>query len=451
MRVSRVAYLSMHTSPLLQPGVGDAGGMNVYVDELARAMTARGIQVDVFTRRHARNQAPVVHVDGSYTVHHIDAGPYGAVPVAERAPYVAEFAEGVMARFEDGVPDIVHSHYWLSGWAGIVIKRRLGIPLAHSFHTLGRVKDLAKRGDDPPEPLLRIAAELEVIRAADCLIAATPLEAEDLMLYYRADPARICTSPPGVDHGLFHPGDSERARDRLGLPKRDPIVLYAGRIQPLKGVDVALEAVALLTQEIQDLRFCVVGGPSGRSGTRELARLRRRAGELGLEETVYFHPPRAPPGAGRLLPGGRRVGAAVPKRILRVGGGRSTGERVAGDRLSGGRPDPCGRRRQIRPVDRRLGTVRLRSRPPQGADRSGTGREYGPGRHRMVGAVLLGCNRLPVRRALPGCAPRFSVMRRTRVEGSTGRRVRGPSPQGRRVPVDGILWKSGRRWGKPLG
>lgn len=291
MRVSRVAYLSMHTSPLLQPGVGDAGGMNVYVDELARAMTARGIQVDVFTRRHARNQAPVVHVDGSYTVHHIDAGPYGAVPVAERAPYVAEFAEGVMARFEDGVPDIVHSHYWLSGWAGIVIKRRLGIPLAHSFHTLGRVKDLAKRGDDPPEPLLRIAAELEVIRAADCLIAATPLEAEDLMLYYRADPARICTSPPGVDHGLFHPGDSERARDRLGLPKRDPIVLYAGRIQPLKGVDVALEAVALLTQEIQDLRFCVVGGPSGRSGTRELARLRRRAGELGLEETVYFHPP----------------------------------------------------------------------------------------------------------------------------------------------------------------
>ncbi len=290
--ISRVAYLSMHTSPLLQPGVGDAGGMNVYIDELSRTMAQRGVEVDVFTRRHDAGLDDTIEVGPGYRVHHIDAGPAHPVPIKRLARYVRDYAEGVITRLEDDStkPDIVHSHYWLSGWAGLMVKRQLEVPLANSFHTLGRVKDLTRRHDEPPESLLRIAAEHEVIEGSDCVVASTPLEAEDLMDHYGADPTRLCTSPPGVDHSVFRPGDRAEARRQLGLTD-EPTILFVGRIQPLKGVDVAVDALSLIRREVSDVRLVIVGGPSGPAGLDEVEALRRRIEGLGISEAVDMRAP----------------------------------------------------------------------------------------------------------------------------------------------------------------
>lgn len=274
--IRRVAYLSMHTSPLLQPGVGDAGGMNVYVDELSRTMAERGIEVDVYTRRDRSHLPEVVPVRPGYRVHHVDAGPPEPVPIRRLARHVEQFAERVESRFDSDPPQIIHSHYWLSGWAALAIKRRRGIPIANSFHTLGRVKDLNRRADEPPESLLRIAAEHEVIEGADCVVASTPYEAEDLMVHYRADPTRLCVSPPGVNHLVFAPGSQQEARERLELADR-PTVLFVGRIQAAKGVDVAVAAFELLRGRIPDVQLVVVGGPSGAGGATEMERMRKRA------------------------------------------------------------------------------------------------------------------------------------------------------------------------------
>jgi D-inositol-3-phosphate glycosyltransferase len=290
--ISRVAYLSMHTSPLLQPGFGNAGGMNVYIDELSRTMAKRGIEVDVFTRRHDPQLDAVVEVGPGYRVHHIDAGPPKALPMALLSRHVQAYADEVIASIlrESTKPDIIHSHYWLSGWSGLIVKRSLGVPLANSFHTLGRVKDLTRRHDDPPESLLRIAAEHEVIEGSDCVVASTPAEAEDLMDHYGADPKRLCTSPPGVDHGVFHPGDMAAARERLSLGD-EPILLFVGRIQPLKGVDVAVEALALVRRSIPGARLLVIGGPSGPAGPGEMRSIRARIARLGLGSAVTMLPP----------------------------------------------------------------------------------------------------------------------------------------------------------------
>ena len=272
--IERVAYMSMHTSPLLVPGRGDAGGMNVYIDELSATMVGRGVGVDVFTRRTDPAVPAVVENDAGYRVIHIDAGPAEPLSTADQSGLVGEFAAAAVSWAEAaGVSyDLVHSHYWLSGWAGILVKRELDIPLANSFHTLGRVKDAARRADQPPESLLRIAAEHEVIALSDCVIASTPFEAEDLMLHYGADPGRLCTSPPGIDHDRFCPGDRTAARERLGLHDQ-PTVLFVGRIQPLKGLDVAIDAFDRVHRAVPIARMVVVGGPSGEEGAAEVGRL----------------------------------------------------------------------------------------------------------------------------------------------------------------------------------
>jgi D-inositol-3-phosphate glycosyltransferase len=290
--IQRVAYLSMHTSPLLQPGFGDAGGMNVYIDELSRTMAERGVEVDVFTRREDRHLDSVVQVGPGYRVHHIDAGPPHRLPVARLARYVRDFAEGAIAsiRAESAKPDIIHSHYWLSGWAGLIVKRSLDVPLANSFHTLGRVKDLTRRHDEPPESLLRIAAEHEVIDGSDCVVASTPFEAEDLMGHYGADPARLCVSPPGVDHSIFSPGDREAARRRLGWGE-GRVMLFVGRIQPLKGVDVAVDTLAEVRRHLPDTRLVIIGGPSGPSGADEVRGIHTRISARGLSGAVEMIPP----------------------------------------------------------------------------------------------------------------------------------------------------------------
>lgn len=286
--IERVAYLSMHTSPLLQPGTGDAGGLNVYVDELARTMAGRGVEVDVYTRRSNHAQLDHVDVAERYRVHHILAGPPQPMPVSELRSRIGLFAEGVLNELRHGpLPDVLHSHYWVSGWAGVLIKEALGTPLANSFHTLGRIKDISRRSDEALSSPTRTMTEEEVIARSDCVIAATPYEFDDLLDHYGASPERLCTSPPGIDHDIFKPGDKESARTALGLPP-GPIILFAGRIQALKGLDVAVGALAHMNHEAQ---LVIVGGPSGTAGAAEVAHLLALAEGLGVEGRVHMIAP----------------------------------------------------------------------------------------------------------------------------------------------------------------
>ncbi len=187
--------------------------------------------------------------------------------------------------------DVVHSHYWLSGWAGLLVKRALGVPLANSFHTLGRIKEVNRRRGEPHESLLRISTEHEVIAGSNCVIASTPIEADDLVEHYGADPARLCVTHPGVDHRIFSPGDRSEARSALGVADH-PTVLFVGRLQPLKGLDVAVEAFSLIRREVPAARLLIVGGPSGPSGRAEVDRTKARIAALDLGGAVRFIEPR---------------------------------------------------------------------------------------------------------------------------------------------------------------
>jgi len=280
--IGRVAFLSIHSSPLAVPGTGDAGGMNVYVDSLARTLAGRGVRVDVFTRRVDGAAPDETEVAPGYCVVQVDAAG------VDRADLVGSFAEGVAKWIvgHDATPDLVHSHYWLSGWAGVLLQEVLSVPLAISFHTLGRVKEATRAPGEPRESLVRIAAETEVVARAGCVVASTPAEAADLIEHYQANPERICVSPPGVDHTVFRPGSKERARARLGL-EAGPLVAFVGRIQPLKGIDVAVKAIARL----DGVRLLVVGGPSGPAGESELLHLESMAASLAPGR-VSFLPPR---------------------------------------------------------------------------------------------------------------------------------------------------------------
>jgi D-inositol-3-phosphate glycosyltransferase len=288
--IERVAFLSLHSCPLQQPGQGNAGGMNVYLRDLGAAMAASGIEVVAFTRRSDTPTPEVVEVVPGYRVVHIDAGPAATMPIRDLYGLVGEFAEGTLAWIDHSGEkfDVIHSHYWLSGWAGVLLKEKLNLPLANSFHTLGRVKDLTRRADQQTSEIIRTMTEEEVIARSDCVVAATPFEFEDLIEHYGADPERLCTSPPGIRHDVFHPGDKEAARMWTGLGQ-GPTVLYAGRIQPLKGVDVAIEAIAMMRTD--HAHFVVIGGPSGNDGPAEMTRLINLARELGVADRVSFIPP----------------------------------------------------------------------------------------------------------------------------------------------------------------
>jgi D-inositol-3-phosphate glycosyltransferase len=277
--IDRVALVSIHTSPLDRPGSGDAGGMNVYVDALARTLARRGVRVDVFTRGEARTTtvAPGYDVVG-----------LPALGV-DRADTVRSFVEGIVkwAAEAEAAYDVVHSHYWLSGWAGVLLRDQLDVPLAISFHTLGRVREATRTPGEPRESLVRIAAEGEVVARAECMVASTPADAADLIEHYQAAPERICVSPPGVDHAVFTPGDRSTARAAFGLGP-GPVVGYVGRIQERKGIDVAIAAVA----RIPGCRLLVVGGPSGPTGRGDFKSLRRLADDLAPGR-VLFHGPMA--------------------------------------------------------------------------------------------------------------------------------------------------------------
>mgnify|MGYP001816584547 CR=1 FL=1 len=294
--ITSVAYVSMHTSPLRLPGSGDAGGMNVYLDRLARTMVGRNVDVTVFTRRSDPDNPQVVEVEPGYRVVSLDAGAVERLPISNLMPLARGFASSVVDWIDarDGEFDLVHSHYWLSGRTGVRVKDHLDIPLANSFHTLGRVKDAARASNEPASDPERLLTEEQVIAQSDCVIASTPFEFDDLLEHYAASPERLCVSPPGVDHAIFRPGSRVEARERLGFGD-ERIVLYVGRIQPHKGTSVAVEAFARMLEGLSvgadHAVLHIVGGASGPEGEDETARCRERVVAHGIEDHVRFFDP----------------------------------------------------------------------------------------------------------------------------------------------------------------
>ena len=280
-----LAVLSLHSSPLAQPGTGDSGGMNVYVRELVSALAQAGVDCRAYVRRWRDDLPDEVAVEPGFRVVHVSAGPCD-LPKEELPGVVDTWTEGVLDHITaTGGVDAIHANYWLSGLAGHAIKHRLDLPLVSTFHTLARVK--ADTGDS--EPQRRIDAESEVIACSDAILASCSAEAAQLEQFYGARPERIEIVPPGVDHAFFSPGDQRGARTALDLPPDRPVLLFVGRIQPLKGLDVAVTALAALPH--RDAVLVAVGGPSGPSGEVELARVHELARELGVEDRVRYVPP----------------------------------------------------------------------------------------------------------------------------------------------------------------
>lgn len=295
--VSRVAMISVHTSPLDQPGTGDAGGLNVYVVETAKRLGARGIEVEIFTRRTSAAVAEKVCLAPNVTVRHIDAGPYEGLAKEDLPSQLCAFAAGVMrivATSPEGHYDLVHSHYWLSGQVGWLAADRWNVPLVHTMHTTAKVKNLALADGDTPEPPVRIIGEEQVVQIASWLVANTDTEARELVELYDADPARVRVVSPGVDLDVLNPGDKAAARRAVGLPEDGKVIVFVGRIQPLKAPDVLVRAVAHILQGSPDLRdeltVAILGGPSG-TGLDKPRALQALARELGIADVVQFVPP----------------------------------------------------------------------------------------------------------------------------------------------------------------
>ncbi len=296
--IRRVAMLSVHTSPLDQPGTGDAGGMNVYIVELSRQLAELGVEVEIFTRATSGGLAPTAELAPGVRVRHVDAGPYEGLSKEELPAQLCAFTHGVMQIWAGNPPgyfDLVHSHYWLSGHVGWLAAERWGVPLVHAMHTMAKVKNASLAVGDTPEPAARVIGETQIVQSADRLVANTGEEASELVRFYDADPVRTAIVHPGVNLRTFRPADGRAAaRARLGLPQDALIPLFAGRIQPLKAPDILLHAVRELLDADPSLRsrlwVPVVGGPSG-SGLARPERMQKLAARLGLTDLVHFHPP----------------------------------------------------------------------------------------------------------------------------------------------------------------
>jgi D-inositol-3-phosphate glycosyltransferase len=276
--------------------------MNVYIVEVAKRMAERGIEVDLFTRATSRTLPPVAELAPGVLVRHVPAGPLEELDKSELPRQMCAFTSGLLrteAAHEPGHYDLIHSHYWLSGQAGWAARMRWGVPLVHSMHTLAKVKNASLAGGDSPEPLGRVLGEQRVVDSADRLIANTDDEARQLVSLYGADPDQVATVFPGADLSTFTPsaapGEPSRdARRRLRLPEDAAVLLFVGRIQPLKAPDVLLHAAARMLEQDPRLRdrliVAVVGGPSG-SGRSRPEELRRLAAQLGIADVVRFEPP----------------------------------------------------------------------------------------------------------------------------------------------------------------
>jgi D-inositol-3-phosphate glycosyltransferase len=296
----RVATLSVHTSPLDQPGTGDAGGMNVYIVEVAERLARAGVEVEIFTRATRGELPPVVEMAPGVLVRHVIAGPFEGLAKEDLPAQLCAFTNGVLraeAARAPGWYDLIHSHYWLSGQVGWLAKDRWGVPLVHTAHTLAKVKNLLLAEGDTPEPMARIIGEEQVVAESDRLVANTPAEANDLVDLYGADPERVTIVAPGVDLERFTPMPADHlrgARRRFGFPADAFVVAFVGRIQPLKAPDVLLRAAAELRLRDPELGsrliVAICGGPSG-SGLERPTALMDLAAELGIADAVRFLPP----------------------------------------------------------------------------------------------------------------------------------------------------------------
>lgn len=288
--------LSAHTSPLEQPGSGDAGGMNVYVLELARRLAQRGVEVEVFTRSTSRHLPPVVEAAPGVVVRHVTAGPFEGLTKNDLPSQLCGFVRDVLRAEVVAGPDhfdLVHSHYWLSGQVGTVAAERWDVPLVHTMHTMAKVKNAHLADGDRAEPIGRVAGEEEIVRIADRLVANTQEERRELVDLYGAAPDRVDVVHPGVDLEVFRSGRRDESRTLLGLPDDAAVLLFAGRIQPLKAPDVVLRAAAAMIERDPALRerlqVVVVGGASG-SGLDRPTSLAELADDLGIVDVVRLEP-----------------------------------------------------------------------------------------------------------------------------------------------------------------
>jgi D-inositol-3-phosphate glycosyltransferase len=294
--ITRIAVLSVHTCPLALLGGKKTGGMNVYVRDYSRELGRQGILVDVFTRSQDDCQ-PMIKHDLGYggRVIHIPAGPEKPIPLSDIVHTLDDFADGVLAfAAEEGIHyDIIHSHYWLSGLVAEKLRAVWGIPFVHMFHTLGHMKNRIALSDDERAPQDRIEGEQHVIQTADRLIAATPAEEAQLNWLYNADMSKVRVVSPGVDLERFKPISPQRAKEIVGIPPNDKNIMFAGRIEPLKGVDTLLRAMALIQnrhpEAVQNVCVAIIGGdPWADTPDAEMAHLHKLRADLGIIDTVAF-------------------------------------------------------------------------------------------------------------------------------------------------------------------
>ncbi len=291
----RVATLMVHTSPLDQAGTGDAGGMNIYVCESAQQMAAQGIKVDIFTRRANNNHPDIVDLGNGVRVIHLNVGPIDGVTKEKLPALIPDLSAAFRAALLIEKYDVIHSHYWISGKVAMPVAAELKIPLVHTMHTMARVKNLNLAEGETPEPMIRVQGESQVVAAADALIANTDAEAASLVSLYEACPDNVFVVSPGVNLSMFTAGAGKSsARKNLELPQDAHIISFVGRIQPHKGPEVLIRAIAEMVGHSPMLRpkliTQIVGGASGANGA-EVDRLKELVQWLGISDVVRFAPP----------------------------------------------------------------------------------------------------------------------------------------------------------------
>lgn len=291
-----IAMISYHTCPLATLGGKDTGGMNVYVRDLTTELGRMGIHVDVFTRSQDEHVPHVLHDLGfGNRVVHIPAGPEQPMPKKELASHIPQFVEGIKQfAAERGIRyDVIHSHYWMSGLAAEQLKAEWDIPIVHMFHTLGEMKNRIAVSEAEKEGAYRLNGERQVLRAADVIVAATLAEQAQLQWLYKADLRKVVIIPPGVDACHFYPIPSDEAKDYVGIPREDRMVLFVGRIEPLKGVDTLIKAMSCLrVKEFERPAYlAIVGGDPNvppEEMSVEMARLQSLCHDLCMDRMVVF-------------------------------------------------------------------------------------------------------------------------------------------------------------------